>query len=311
MKKQSMFEEVPCNICGSTMYRIIYPAQRNKTNSEIDEFHASGDEPLVDQLVKCNRCGLIYVNPRLRQDIVIKGYSEGSDERFVSQAEARERTFDRALNKIEKYATKGKILDVGTAGGSFLAAAQKRGWIVQGCEPNKWLAAWGRKRYSIPIDTGTLHDQRYPSDSYNAVTLWDVIEHTSDPAAVFHECNRILKKKGILVVNYPDIGSIASRIMGSRWVFLLSVHLYYFTPKTMQALLKKEGFEVIYRRPHLQKLQLGYLLTRAGAYIPFLVPFGKKLANILGIEKKQVPYWIGQTFIIARKVAPSRREYIP
>ncbi len=335
--KKNILEHVVCNLCGDDNFTVIYPTQRGRKHDNIEKFHASGDERLIDQVVKCNRCGLIYVNPRLRPDLVIKGYTEGSDERFVSQADARERTFDKALNKIEKHAIvnsdgskflpgipminnsqktapieriihKGKILDVGTAGGSFLAAAKKRGWEVYGCEPNIWLANWGRKHYGINIDKGTLHEQHYASSSFDVVTLWDVIEHTPDPCAVFRECNRILKERGILVVNYPDIGSAIARLMGRRWVFLLSVHLYYFTPQTMAALLKKSGFEVIYKKPHIQKLQLGYLFTRASAYNLALSAVGKGTVRALGIDKKQIPYWLGQTFVIARKIKESPKN---
>ncbi len=297
-------ETVPCNLCGSSSVRVIYPAQYEKEKDAdiVYKFRASGDELLVDQLVQCTRCGLIYVSPRIKGDTIVEAYSAGEDPLFVSQAAAREKTFDEALRGIEKHARKGSVLDVGTAGGSFLAAAKKRGWNVHGCEPNRWLASWGKRHYGIDIRPGTIFDQKYKSNSFDLVTLWDVIEHTPDPSAVLKECNRVLKERGYLVVNYPDIGSFISRLMGRKWLFLTSVHLYYFTRKTIKRMLEKAGFEVITVKPHFQKLKLGYVLQRGATYSKGLSALGTAVTKPLGLTSRDIPYWLGQTFVIARKV---------
>ncbi len=307
MKKetqQKMFETVHCNICGKNDYTVIYEAQPEKEKDKDlkEKFRASGDESLVDQVVKCNNCGLVYINPRLKEELIVEGYSEGSDENFVSQADAREATFTSSLKEIEKQRPqKGKILDIGTAGGSFLAAAKKRGWEVSGCEPNKWMAAWGKKNYGIDIKPGTLFDQKFKTETFDVVTLWDVIEHTGDPSKVLKECNRILKKDGLLVINYPDFGSWIAKGTKRKWAFLLSVHLYYFTPETIKKILEKCGYEMIKLKPHFQKLELGYLLFRMQAYNSFISKIGGKIAKGLHMDKLRIPYWLGQTFVVAKK----------
>ena len=179
------FDSVKCDLCGFDKYKIIYSSRYSgKTIEELKKmYRASGDDLLIDQLVKCKKCGLIYVNPRIKSEMIIKGYSEGSDETFVSQAKSREDTFRKSLSLIEKfYPKKGYLLDVGTAGGSFLAAAKKKGWKIYGCEPNNWLAEWGSKNYNIKIDKVTIFDQNYTSNHFDVVTLWDVIEHTPSPS---------------------------------------------------------------------------------------------------------------------------------
>ena len=305
MKKSKLLEEVKCNLCVSNDFKVVYNAKYKNEKDEdlVKKFRASGDEFLIDQVVKCNKCSLEYINPRLKSNEIVKGYSEGSDETFVSQANAREYTFFDSLKNIEKILPKkGKVLDVGTAGGSFLAAAKKRGWKVYGCEPNKWMAKWGKKNYGIEIKSGTLFDQGYKKDFFDLITLWDVIEHTTDPSKVLKKCNQILKNKGILVVNYPDIGSLIARLTKRKWPFLISVHLYYFTRSTMTSMLKKAGFEIVQIKPHFQKLELGYLCYRAGTYSKILSKIGSKIISTLGLQHKQVPYWLGQTFVIARKI---------
>ena len=196
---------------------------------------------------------------------------------------------------------KGASLDVGTAGGSFLAVAQRNGWEVAGCEPNRWMAEWGKEHYSIDIVPGTIFDMGLEDESFDVVTLWDVIEHTPDPTTVLEECRRVLKPGGLLVVNIPDIGSLVSRLMGRRWVFLLSIHLYYFTVQTLREMLKKTGFKMLLSRPHWQTLELGYILFRMEAYVRPLARLGGRIVKALGLQHLQIPYWMGQTLAIAEK----------
>ncbi len=304
MVDKSKLETVDCNICGSKEYEVIYKSEYEKA-TQTDEkvlYRASGDEPLLDQLVKCKKCNLVYVNPRLKPEVILGGYSEGEDEMFVSQSEAREATFFSALKTIEKYKKeKGKILDIGTAGGAFLAAAKKRGWDIYGCEPNKWMAEWGEKNLGINIDLGTLFEQKYHDKSFDVVTLWDVVEHTTEPSKILAECRRILKDDGLLVINYPDWGSWIAKIMKKKWFFTLAVHLFYFTPETIKKLMNKCGFQIIKMKPHFQKLETGYLFFRMGAYSKLLSKFGGTTAKLLHINHWKIPYWIGQTFVVAGK----------
>ena len=114
---------------------------------------------------------------------MLEGYAGGSDEQFVSQAAGREITFNKCLDLIERAWKRapGRLLDIGTGGGSFPYIASKRGWQADGCEPNRWLCEWAFKNYGLAIRPGTVFEQRYPSESYDVVTLWDVLEHTPDP----------------------------------------------------------------------------------------------------------------------------------
>lgn len=302
---QALLESVPCNSCGADDYEVVYPPRYElaKPGEIANTFRSSGDEVLLDQLVRCKNCGLLYLNPRLRADVVIEGYSTGSDENFVSQAAGRERTFAKSLKMIERLRPqRGHLLDVGTAGGSFLTVAKQAGWDVAGCEPNRWMCEWANKHYGLQVVPGTIADMRLKDGTFEVVTLWDVLEHTPDPKATLLECKRVLKPKGLLVVNYPDIESLVSRLMGRRWVFLLSVHLYYFTPKTLTKMLKELGFRLIQRRRHWQTLELGYIFFRMEAYIRPIAKAAGWLVKRLGLAHAQFPYWMGQNLVIAEKL---------
>lgn len=303
MVEKNQLERVKCNYCGSDLYSVVYEAKydQEQVPDLKEKFKSSGDETLIDQVVKCDNCGLVYVNPRLKSDLIVQGYSEGSDENFVSQAKGRELTFAKSLRLIERYSKKGRILDIGTAGGSFLQVAKNNGWEVYGIEPNKWLCGWAKKHYGLDIKPGILSDYKFEDEYFDVITLWDVLEHVPNPKSLLLEVNRILKKDGILVVNYPDIDSLVSKIMGRRWIFLLSVHLFYFTPKTIKKMLESVNFEVFLMRRHFQKLALGYLVFRMHAYSKLLYRISSKLVKVSKTENVQIPYWLGQTLVLARK----------
>jgi 2-polyprenyl-3-methyl-5-hydroxy-6-metoxy-1,4-benzoquinol methylase len=299
-------EDVACNLCGSQARTVLRPAVDASAGIAdlAKTFSSSSNERLTQQLVSCEECGLQYVSPRLRAQAVIDGYAEGTDEQFVSQALGRELTFRKCLDLIERAWNRppGRLLDIGTGGGSFPHVAATRGWKAEGCEPNRWLCEWARSNYGLPIRPGTVFEQDYPSDFFDVVTLWDVLEHTPDPRKEIAEAHRLLAADGLLVVNYPDIGSWIARLMGNSWVFLLDVHLYYFTRSTIARLLEDSGFAVVTIRPHFQRLGLSYILQRATPYAGLVARMASSLATALRIGERQVPYWMGQTLVIARKV---------
>ncbi len=299
-----LYESVPCNLCGGTNLRTVRPG-RERSEAELEvRFKSSSDEALHDPLVECLTCGLQFVNPRLRAEVILSGYRDGTDETFVSQAPARERTFDKALNMIEQFAPqRGHLFDVGTAAGSFLHVAKARGWTVSGCEPNTWLGEWGKRTYGLDIKPGTLADGRYADAAFDVVTVWDVLEHTHDPQGFLRECQRVLKPGGFLIVNVPDIGSWIARLMGRHWLMLLSTHLYYFTRQTLAQLLQRVGFDVVRVKPHVQWLELGYVIKRGEPVAGPLARVSGKVVSGLGLGNLHVPYWIGQTLVIARKQA--------
>jgi SAM-dependent methyltransferase len=301
-----MFEHVPCAVCGADDYEVLYgPQSAQETDADLAaKFRASGDELLVYALVRCRECDFRYVNPRPRADLIYLGYMDGDDPAYVSQISARERTFATSLEQIERAAGgKGCLLDVGTAAGAFVATARQRGWDAEGCEPNGWLADWGRRHYGICIRNGDLFQLDYKESSFDVITLWDVIEHTTDPRRVLDRCRALMRPNGILVVNYPDIGTWIARILGRRWPFLTSVHLSYFDRRTIRQILERTGYHVEAVKPHVQRLELDYILARASVLSRVASAAARTAVKGCGLSALEVPYWLGQTFVIARKLA--------
>lgn len=301
-------ETILCPLCASANFSVVYPENFPAELSReflTKVYRSSSDQMVFEQVVKCSRCRLVYLNPRLRSDLIVGSYSEGEDIAFVEQDEMRIRTFSSAMKSLSRkfgfpLSNQTKVLDIGCAGGAFLRAAQSLGLSAVGIEPSKWLSEYARSTHHLDVRTGTLFDHPFDTESLDIVTLWDVIEHVPDPSAELNEVRRILKPNGLLVVNYPDFGSIASSLLGRKWPFLLSVHLIYYTRSTIRKQLKKAGFQIIDISMHWQTLELGYILRRASSYFHFFGYIGKVIEAI-GLGSLSVKYWIGQTKVVAKK----------
>jgi 2-polyprenyl-3-methyl-5-hydroxy-6-metoxy-1,4-benzoquinol methylase len=298
----SLWERVPCNSCGSWEFKTKYEGTTDQDmETLLRSYSASGNFISQETLVECRRCGLIFTSPRLHRDLILKGYTDAEDPLYVSQAEGRIKSFAQCLKAVSRYQSSGRILDIGAASGFFLKVAKEAGWETYGIEPSRYLSDFGNQHYGLDIRCGTVETTPKFDKPMDVVTLWDVLEHTFDPKDVLTRCNRYLKNGGYVVINYPNIGNWMARLAGRKYWFILSVHLYYFTPKTIARMLKETGFEVVSSAPHFQWLELGYLAYRLEAYLP---RFAKALSRVIaavGAKHTLIPYFAAQTRVIARK----------
>jgi 2-polyprenyl-3-methyl-5-hydroxy-6-metoxy-1,4-benzoquinol methylase len=255
----------------------------------------------MDQLVRCRGCDLVYVNPRIAEALLVDSYASAVDPQFIAQNPERIKTFAGLLKKtLPRPAPGAKLLDIGCAGGAFLVAAREYGFGVTGVEPSHWLAESGRTQYGLDIRQGILTPGMFPDASFDVITLWDVIEHVTQPAEVLATIHRMLKPDGRLLVNYPDYGSWMARMLGRRWPFLLSVHLLYYTRSTMTRQLRRARFTPLRIQAHFQALKLGYILKRMEPYMA-LSRQVRSLVEALGLGGIAVTYNMGQTLVVARK----------
>lgn len=301
-----LFTSVACPVCGDQNAQVLreplYPP-RISTAELRAMYRASSDHALMDQVVECLGCQMVYLNPRPRADVIQAGYEEVEDPRFVAQNPQRIRTFSKSLRSILKRTglnPKGKrLLDIGCAGGACPAAARSLGFDAQGIEPSRWLSAYARSEYGLEVRQGLLQAGTYPARSFDVISLWDVLEHVPEPHDLLCVVRGLLKPEGYLWLNYPNIGSAAARLMGWRWPFWLSVHLHYYRPHSIRRQAERAGFQVLYTQPHWQQLQFGYLMERGSTLIAPLRPLGKA-ASAVGLGSVPLTYNMGQTLVVCR-----------
>ncbi len=295
---------IPCNLCGADDTELVYetvPLTDEGGSAKV--FAATCNALGEERLVRCRSCGLMYLNPCPPTKDIIQGYTEAEDEAYMAQEGGRLATFEDCWKAMGPYldAGAGRALDIGAAAGYFLKVAKGHGWEVEGVEPNSGFRKFSAEKLGIPIQAATLEEAGFPDDRFGLVTIWDALEHMPHPLGCLREVRRVLKPGGLLVINYPDITDPLARLAGKKWWFLLSAHLYYFTPKTLAAMLEKAGFEVLASELHFQKLELAYLLERMRPYLPRLSRLGSAVTGALGLGRFLFPYYASQKRIYARR----------
>ncbi|MFN7976235.1 MAG: class I SAM-dependent methyltransferase [Acidobacteriota bacterium] len=301
--RQDPHVAVPCALCGIHVpgQEIeLYPALA-PSRSVSPVFAASTGVRGTTRIVRCRECDLVYVNPRLADGAILDAYRQSVDPLYVCQADPRRRSFERNVRMVHRYAAPGRLLDVGCAAGYFLDAAQKAGWDAYGLDPNRDFIARAQERHGLAVFEGTLATVPLEAGSFDVITMWDVLEHTTDPRAELRRAYALLRTGGLLFVNFPNIGSLLARLSGSSWWFLLSHHLYYFTPATLTRILEGEGFGVIARSRYWQTLELGYLAGMARLYSEGAARGCERILSATGLARRRLSYYAGQMTLVAAK----------
>lgn len=288
-----------CPVCDASVYRVRYEPWVD----EVDPaklYGAASGIPGTQRLVECSNCGMVFENPRYDADTIVKGYMASNEAGHDSQYPMRVNSFLRALRKHQSFLPPpgARVLDIGTAGGAFLEAAHAYGYDAHGMEPSADLVSRGKAR-GLQIEQGTIDNHTFKAASFDMISLWDVIEHLSDPKTALEEIKKLLKPDGVLLINYPDIGTFQAKIAGRRFWWILSVHLHHFSRKTIVDICNRTGFEVFHMQRYWQILEFGYLENMAIHYrIPLAALITKMTPDF--IKRIPIPYYASQTTALAR-----------
>lgn len=242
---------MPCNLCGGT---------------DIGLYHDQGWR----RVVRCRGCGLVFVDPmptaEQKAEIERLAY-EGELLPEVAdffrnchrdfQDDPVIESFRSGLRWMGSVRTPGRLLDVGPGTGIFLyIASNEFGWQPSGVDICTQSAIKAKEEFDIDLEVGNFDTYPWPSQSFDAITMLDMLEHTTDPSASLLRAFELLKPGGVLYVAVPNQHCLLTAIL-DRWIqaggpmgeyFLarlyVSPHEYYFSPRTLRRYLKKAGFDI-------------------------------------------------------------------
>ena len=204
-------------------------------------------------LGRCRTCHLVYVDPMpTREDALAlydahyfkdpeRGYVD-----YVADEAVYRKEFRRRLRTLHKAGAQGRLLDVGCAAGWLLDEAKSLDFEPTGLEPSPQVAREAHERTGVPVFAGAVEDALLSTAHYDAITIFDVLEHLVEPLATLRRLRCAMRSGAYLAVTVPDYGGWWARLSGKRWPFLTPwEHLTYFTRRTLRGILIRAGFESV------------------------------------------------------------------
>jgi 2-polyprenyl-3-methyl-5-hydroxy-6-metoxy-1,4-benzoquinol methylase len=279
-----------CPTCGSTDETL-----------ELEKDHM--------RIVRCKVCDLVYVNPTFdeahyKQVYASQTYQDIVRDLGINSHEYRLNRFgsERVLMMSEHLRpTNGRpprYLDVGCSTGFVVEAARDKAWEAIGIDLNPSAIEFGRSR-GLDLRTVALEDAGFASRTFDAVSLFDVLEHLLDPRRTLSACADVLAPGGILFLYVPNFDSASRLLMGPNAHFIWPTHhLNYYTPTTIRDLMLRhsltpelivtEGLDIEdyiwYRREVLNRDADG--LTEIADVVQFLANAGCYGKNLRVIARR-------------------------
>jgi SAM-dependent methyltransferase len=236
-------ETVACPMCDADASELLFMGS--------DLLHPGAEQ---FRLVTCTRCGHIYQNPRPTVAAIGRYYPDDyipfqraidDEPHWLRRLERRYGQHMRSSVVHRAAGRAGRILDIGAATGIFLDGMRRRGWETVGVEPTTVAARYARERLGLDVIEGRLEDTAFPAASFDAITMWDVLEHVHEPRAIFAEVARLLRPGGLLVLSLPNPDSLEARLLGEHWLgWDLPRHLNIFRPALLRRSLDRYGMPV-------------------------------------------------------------------
>ena len=192
----------------------------------------------------CNYCDHIFLLKSLKPEHLIefyKNYPTSSLDWHKNESDFYNRIYNSGLDLISPYQGAGNLLDIGCSSGYFLSIASSRGYTTFGIEPNKLESSYAKDN-GVNIIGSTIDD--IPENlKFNAVTMWDVLEHIDSPSNFISRLKSILNPGGVVYIQVPTSESLAARIMRDKCNMFDGIeHLTLFSRKSLMRCFSNCGF---------------------------------------------------------------------
>jgi SAM-dependent methyltransferase len=290
--------QVPCPLCGCVDTQTH--SDVNAGSLEHQSLGSSRKTVSHGRLLRCPSCSFVFSEFRPADEDLHKLYREMDTTVYERESQGRRRTAMRHLRILEQYARAGHLLDVGCASGNLLAAAADTGWAVTGVEPASSLCERAAKLLNGrgQVQCLPLQQAKLTPSSFDVVTMWDVLEHVTDPVKFLGLCVTFLKPSGILIVNVPDISSFQAWVLGEHWPLLLPEHLNYFDRKSLKYCGEIAGLRWVAFGSRPASFSLDYILFRLSQHGIPGAGFGRRAAAKAALGQLSLPIFLGESYCV-------------
>ncbi len=237
-----------CPVCHAEKISPIFEAK---------DYTVSNNEFSIWQ---CNNCSVRFTQ-NIPDEQSISGFYQSED--YISHTDShkglinwiyqlvKKRTLSGKRNLIMRSTGlhKGNHLDVGCGTGAFANKMLKAEWTVTGLEPDSGARAVAEKMYGLKIlNADELFNLQ--TNSFDAITLWHVLEHVHDLHGYVKQLKNLLKENGKLFIAVPNYTSYDAQVYKQYWAaYDVPRHLYHFSPASMKNLIEQHELKIISYKP--------------------------------------------------------------
>jgi len=210
-------------------------------------------------IVRCRTCGLLFrtqlPDERELEQIYDASYffstlgdTRGQGYRdYLAEEELHRDAARRRLDALASLTEPGSLLDIGAAAGFFVDEASRLGWDAQGIDIAPAMVSWGVDHLGVRLERCALDGAAFPAGSFDAVTMWDYIEHAVDPPGDLVRAAGLLRPGGVLALSTGDVASPVARVTGAHWHLLTPRHHnFFFTAPSLRRMLDRAGFDTLH-----------------------------------------------------------------
>lgn len=238
----TIIHHTACPVCDSADIHPILVASDHTVSKEIFE------------IAECRNCTARFTQNIPDADSIGRYYQS---ENYISHSNTSKGLVNRLYHRVRKItlnqkrslvesvtgSKNGNLLDVGAGTGLFVDTMRAAGWKVTGLEPDEATRNRAREMNILLNDSKDLF--QLPSASFEAITLWHVLEHVHDLHGYLQQLKKLLHESGKLIIAVPNYTSADAGAYKEFWAaYDVPRHLYHFSPKSMEFLLNKHGFRL-------------------------------------------------------------------
>jgi 2-polyprenyl-3-methyl-5-hydroxy-6-metoxy-1,4-benzoquinol methylase len=243
---------VECDLCGGKKFSLVGSFDSAEWDL-IKKYYLENEEennpflkiPQKFNLLKCNSCGLSFVNPRINDDVVNRFYREyfsGKYRDYIHSYDSlfREDVYREYFKMIKPFlpsiVANKKFLDIGCATGEFMKVVSENGFSSMGIDVVSDSLKKAKNYGEVLIGDALEQLEKIREKSLFLVVMVDSIEHLASPRRVLELVNEKMEEGGIIFIETPNLEN------GSD---IMSRHFHLFSQDTIVLALKKCGFETV------------------------------------------------------------------
>ena len=279
-----------CPFCRSGNITQLFP---------VKDYTVSGESFIIG---RCEECSGMFTQDVPEQDSIgpyyashnyishsntSKGFINGLYHKVRSITLSTKRRMIVALTGVQK----GNVLDVGCGTGAFLNEMKTAGWQITGLEPDEVARRNAVEMFGVyPLPSQELFN--LPAKSFNAITMWHVLEHVHQLHEYVAQLKKLLADNGRLFIAVPNYTGYDAQHYKEHWAaYDTPRHLYHFSPAGMKGLMQQHGLEVIQTKPmwfdsfYVSMLSEQYKSGKGNIIKAFLIGFISNMKALFDKER--------------------------